>query len=259
MIEEKIDGIAFSAGTWPPAPDRPTLLFIHGSGGSNVLWQAQVTGLADRVNTVAVDLPGHGASEGGGRHRVEDYADDLARFIEAAMLPRPIPCGLSIGGAIVLQLLLDRSESFPAAILCCTGARLKVLPAMLETIASDYEGFIGMLGEFGGAAATDPARLAPIVEATRRCPATVTLKDFQACDRFDVMNRLAEIFRPVLVVSGAEDRLTPPKYADFLEKQIFGAQRRHIAGAGHMLPLEQPEALNNAIAAFLEGLGWIDP
>jgi pimeloyl-ACP methyl ester carboxylesterase len=257
MIEKKIDGIAFCAGQWPPVADRPTLVFIHGSGGAGVLWHPQVEGLAHRVNTVAVDLPGHGASDGNGRDRVEDYARDLADFVQAAALPRPVPCGLSIGGAIVLQLMLDRAELFPAAILCCTGARLRVLPAILETIASDYEKFIGMLGDYGSAPATDPIRLAPILDATRACAPAVTLGDFKACDRFDVMARLSEIFRPVLVVSGAEDKLTPPKYADYLEKQIFNAQRAHLAAAGHLMPLEQPAALNAAIADFLHGLGWI--
>jgi pimeloyl-ACP methyl ester carboxylesterase len=169
-----------------------------------------------------------------------------------------VPCGLSIGGAIVLQLMLDRAELFPAAILCCTGARLRVLPTILETIASDYEKFIGMLGDFGSAPGTDPTRLAPILDATRACAPAVTLGDFTACDRFDVMARLSEIFRPVLVISGAEDRLTPPKYADYLEKQIFQAQRARIPAAGHLLPLEQPEALNAAIADFFRGLGWIN-
>ena len=258
MIEKKIGGIAFCAGQWPPAEDLPTLVFIHGSGGSRVLWHPQVEGLAARVNTVAVDLPGHGASDGKGRDRVEDYASDLAAFVQAAALPRPVPCGLSNGGAIVLQLMLDRAELFPAAILCCTGARLRVLPTILETIASDYEKFIGMLGDFGSAPGTDPTRLAPILDATRACAPAVTLGDFTACDRFDVMARLSEIFRPVLVISGAEDRLTPPKYADYLEKQIFQAQRARIPAAGHLLPLEQPEALNAAIADFFRGLGWIN-
>jgi pimeloyl-ACP methyl ester carboxylesterase len=257
MIEKKIDGIAFGAGRWPPVENLPTLVFIHGSGGSRVLWQPQVEGLAHRVNTVAVDLPGHGASDGDGRDRVEDYARDLAAFVQAAALPRPVPCGLSIGGAIVLQLILDRAELFPAAILCCTGARLRVRPAILEDIVNDYDHFARDL-DLMCAESTDRRRLDPIVEATLHCRPAVTLNDYKACDRFDVMDRLSEIFRPVMVVSGAEDKLTPPKYADYLEKQIFHVQRVHIAAAGHLLPLEQPEALNAAIGDFLHGLGWIE-
>ncbi len=129
-----------------------------------------------------------------------------------------------------------------------------MLPAILDAIATDYPGFVDMLGRFGAAADTDPACLAPIVEATRNCRPEVTLNDFRACDRFDVTGRLGEIFRPVLIVSGAEDQLTPPKYADYLEARIFEAERVHLAAAGHLLPLEQPEALNAAISRFLKGI-----
>ena len=254
MIEAKIKDLAFTANRWPPSADRPTVLFIHGSGGSKGLWQNQVEGLGATVNAVAVDLPGHGASGGEGCDRVEDYALNLAAFIEAAALPRPVPCGLSIGGAIVLQLLLDYPEIFPAGILCGTGARLRVAPAILETIASNYARFVDMLGRLGSAADTDPACLQPAMEAARCCRPEVTLNDFRACNRFDVMGRLGEIFRPVLIVSGAEDQLTPPKYADYLEQQIFEAERVHLAAAGHLLPLEQPEALNDAINRFVRGL-----
>ena len=90
MIEKKIGGIAFCANPWPPVAHRPTLVFIHGSGGSRVLWHPQVEGLARRVNTVALDLPGHGASDGNGRDRVEDYARDVASCTRGAF--RHDPC-----------------------------------------------------------------------------------------------------------------------------------------------------------------------
>ena len=62
MIERKQNGIAFLTGRWPLDPDRPTLVFIHGSGQQGSFWQAQVEGLAVAANTIAVDLPGHGNS-----------------------------------------------------------------------------------------------------------------------------------------------------------------------------------------------------
>ena len=72
MHGSTVNGIAFSAGRWPLDRDLPTIVFIHGSGGSSVLWHAQVEKLADRMNTIALDLPGHGRSGGGGKDRIED-------------------------------------------------------------------------------------------------------------------------------------------------------------------------------------------
>ena len=60
MEEREIGGIGFIAGRWPLETKKSTMVFIHSSGGTGQFWQAQVKDLADRVNTVAVDRPGHG-------------------------------------------------------------------------------------------------------------------------------------------------------------------------------------------------------
>ena len=101
MEERKSKGIGYIASRWPMDPAKSTLIFIHGAGGSCAFWKAQVSGLAERANTLAIDLPGHGRSEGEGKDKVEDYAQALVKFIIKIDTPNPIPCGLSIGGAIV--------------------------------------------------------------------------------------------------------------------------------------------------------------
>jgi pimeloyl-ACP methyl ester carboxylesterase len=69
------------------------------------------------------------------------------------------------------------------------------------------------------------------------------------------MARLKDIRVPVLVVSADEDKLTPPKYADYLESTIPQAVRANIADAGHIAPLEKPRAVNQAIIDFLDSHG----
>lgn len=254
MIFKDMHGFGFAAGRWPLDPEGPTLIFIHGSGGDHTLWQGQVDALVDAANTLALDLPGHGASRGPGCDRVPDYAAAVAGLIERLEIPRPIPCGLSIGGAIVLQLLIERSLPLAGGVLVGTGARLRVLPEIIEMIETNYAGFIDMLGRFGACEKTDPACLAPILQATAACPPAVTAADFKACDRFDVMDRLDRIDQPVLVVSAEDDRLTPTKYSDYLEKHIRGSMRVHIQDAGHLVPIEKPGALNQALRAFIANL-----
>ena len=254
MIERTVNGVFYRSGSWPLDPNRPTLLFIHGSGGSSRLWDQQLTAFGGIANAVAMDLPGHGRTGGAGRSRVEDYAADVMAFTAAIQAPRPIPCGLSIGGAIVLQILLDHADAVVAAGLINTGARLRVLPEIFDAIENDYAGFLDLVGVMGASPKTDRSLLAPLFEDTRSCPPVVTAGDFRACDHFDVMARLAEIQVPVLVVSADDDRLTPPKYSDFLEKNIPRTSRAHIRDAGHLAPLEQPAHMNAAITGFLADL-----
>ena len=254
MFHDERDGIAFAAGRWPLDPGRPTLVFIHGSGGDHTLWQGQIDALAKAVNTVALDLPGHGSSRGAGCDRVAHYARAVADLLEGLPVPRPIPCGLSLGGAIVLRLLIDEAVPLAGAVLMGTGARLRVLPQIIETIETRYAAFIDMLGQYAASSRTDPGRLAPVLRAAADCPPSVTAGDFKACDRFDVMDHLDRIRTPVLIISGADDQLTPPKYSDYLEQHIAGSRLVRIADAGHLVPVEKPEAVNQALLSFMETL-----
>jgi pimeloyl-ACP methyl ester carboxylesterase len=254
METREAGGIGFVSGGWPHDPSRSTLIFIHGSGGSNVLWEGQVAGLAGRANTVALDLPGRGLSRGQGLRRMADYAKAVMEFVDAIDAPRPVPCGLSLGGGVVLQLLLDDPGRFAGGVLIGTGARLRVMPVILEGIEKDYSTHLAGLS-LAASPKTDPEKLKPIMDANAQCPAQVALGDFIACDAFDVMERLGEIDVPILIVSGEDDALTPPKYADFLEKNIRHSRRTHIMDAGHLAPAEKPAEVNQAIADFLDATG----
>lgn len=255
MIARKQDGIAYLACRWPLDPNRPTLVFIHGSGQQGSFWQAQVEGLADVANTIALDLPGHGDSDGDGFRTVSNYARAVIEFIEAIEAPSPVPCGLSLGGAITLHLLIDHGKQLKAGILANTGARLKVLPIIIETVERNYQAHLNALIEI--AVAPGNRSKAEVCQKVLTCSTggpLVTANDFRACDAFDAMDRVADIDLPVLVLSAEHDTLTPGKYADWMVANINGAQQVRIDGAGHMSPIECSGAVNDAIARFLEML-----
>ena len=92
-----------------------------------------------------------------------------------------------------------------------------------------------------------------------RSPAARDPRDYLACNRFDVRDWLAGIRTPTLVVTGAEDRLTPLRYGRFLAETIPGARLLEISGAGHFPQLEQPAALNLALREFLADLRAASP
>jgi pimeloyl-ACP methyl ester carboxylesterase len=227
-------------------------MFIHGSGGSSALWENQVDALKTHVNTIAIDLPGHGKSTGPGLDRVEDYSAAVADFIETAGIPVPIPCGLSIGGAIVLQLILEHKARYKAAILVNTGARLRVMPAILETIKKDYERYLSTIPAFAASEKTDPRKLSSLMADMAKCNPETAFGDFKACDRFDVIDKLSAIIAPVLILTAEDDKLTPPKFGVYMKEHIRNASMANIKDAGHLSPLEQPEAFNRAVTDFLK-------
>jgi pimeloyl-ACP methyl ester carboxylesterase len=255
MEDRKTNGIGYITGRWPLDSAKSTIVFIHGAGGSSTFWSAQVQGLVARANTVALDLPGHGRSGENGKTKIEDYVQAVIDFIKQVDMPTPIPCGLSMGGAITQQLLLDYQDQFKAGILISTGAKLKVAAAIFEAIENDYNGFVDMVGKLAASKKAGPGLVQSIKDEMTRCKPEITYGDFKACNRFNIIERLSSIKIPVLVVSAQDDKLTPPKYADVLEKTIKNAARAHIMDAGHVVPIEKPAEVNQAIMEFLDRNG----
>ncbi len=251
-MKAKINGIAFTAGPFSARSGAPSIILVHGSGLAGAFWDQQLSALSCRMHTLAIDLPGHGQSDAPALDSVPAYAAALMAFIRTCGLPRPVPCGLSLGGAIVLQMLIDYPAELAGGILIGTGARLRVRPEIFDLIAADYPAFVAASGSLAAAPETADGVLAPVRELMAACPPAVTAADYRACDRFDVLDRLAEIDHPVLVICGADDQLTPVKYSDYLVRHIDRAQRCVVPRAGHLVPVEQPAAVNEAIRRFVE-------
>lgn len=242
--------VGLIAGRAPFNPALPSLLLVHGSGGSAEIFLPQLSGLSGQVNVAAIDLPGHRDTPGPGRQRVEDYAAWLADFLAAGPL-RPVVLGHSLGGAVCQMLALTRPELICGVMLACTGCRLKVLPAILEGLAADFLGTVKLVVRHAYGPAADPRTLELGVQAMAACAPEVVLGDFTACDNFDVCARLGEIRLPAWCLVGEHDQLTPAKYGQRLAEGIPGAGLTMIQGAGHTAHIEQPAAFNQAVLGFM--------
>lgn len=189
MENLKLGQFGFISSHRPFDPNKPTLVFIHGAAMAGIFWKSQVNVLTEFANTVAIDLPGHGTSQGFGKDNIPAYAGAVMEFIDHIKAPLPIPCGLSLGGAIALQLLIENNNRFPAGILINTGARLKVSHDIFQTIEEDYSNFVDMICKFAISEKSDAGKLRPEIEACTKCSPEVALGDFKACDTFDVMEQ----------------------------------------------------------------------
>lgn len=225
------------------------LLFIHGAGGGADLWRFQTAHFA---NSVAVDLPGH--PKGHGFHSVEDYAGWVRGYVYARELAPVILVGHSMGGAISQWLAINHPEMLQGLVLVSTGARLRVAPQIFQVLEGDYDKAVDfMLGNSFGPEAS-PDLLEEVKRLRLRVPRETVQGDFQACDRFDVMDRLGDIAAPTLIICGSADKMTPIKYCQYLLSRIAGSRLEEIPGAGHNVMLEKPIEFNNALEGFLKDL-----
>jgi len=85
---------------------------------------------------------------------------------------------------------------------------------------------------------------------------TVFNGDFIACNQFDVMDRLEKIRVPTLVVCGADDRMTPPRYSEHLASSIKRAELVIVPDAGHMVMLERPKVVASVLASFIKEISY---
>jgi pimeloyl-ACP methyl ester carboxylesterase len=252
MQERKAGGIGYLTGEWLMDPEKSTLVFIHGAGGHGYFWQAQMEALSDRANLVALDLPGHGRSDGSGKESIAEYARAVSEFLADIGAPNPVPCGFSLGGAIAQQLLMDFPQLYSAGILIGTGVRMEVGPIIFEAIEKDFSEFVDMLGKLAASRKTDPEKIRFFKDELSKSNPQVVSGDFRACDRFAAGAGLASIEVPVLIITAEDDILTPANLGDVLENKIQNTQRAHIMDAGHLMAIEKPEEINLAIIKFMD-------
>lgn len=242
----------------PVPASQPPVVFIHGAGGTHQHWLYQVRDLPHSP-TYALDLPGHGRSEGTGWDSITAYSDWLVAFLDAAGVGQAVLVGHSMGGGIAQDVALRYPARLAGLGLVASGARLRVVPAILDGIHQNPEAAVRLVCDF----AFGPEAPPEMVRLGRRhmgdIPPEVLYGDFVACNTFDAMERLGDIAIPTFVLCGTQDHLTPPKYSVYLRDRIEGATLHLVEGAGHMVMVEQPQSVSQTLIAFLEKLKGLEP
>ncbi|RJP66016.1 MAG: alpha/beta hydrolase [Candidatus Abyssobacteria bacterium SURF_17] len=229
-----------------------TVLLVHGAGGSHLSWRRQFDDLPrHHVRLIAVDLPGHGMSEGRGEAAIGAYTQYVVALMESLDLHDVVLGGHSMGGAIALDIALKNSGRLSGLLLVGTGARLRVLPAIFAIIREDFEVAVQGMTNFTFGSTAPSGLVEEEKQLLANTSADVILKDFTACDSFDVMAEVGSIKLPALIVCGTEDRLTPPKYSEFLHEKMPASEMILVDKCGHMPMLEQSDGFNECVSSFL--------
>jgi pimeloyl-ACP methyl ester carboxylesterase len=234
--------------------DAPPVLFVHGSGGTHEIWTEQYGRRGNDYPAVALDLSGHGESDDidtePGVETLDAYAADVRAVLQDT--GARILVGNSLGGAVILHLLLTDDVDPAGILLQGTGAKLTVHEDLQDWLATDYDRAVEFLhGQdmlFHDAAEEAVEQSKSTMHEVGRA---VTERDFLSCHTFDVRDRLDELSTPALAVVGDHDSLTPPKYHEFLAEEIPDAGIVTVTDAAHLAMLEQPDAFNGALDIFL--------
>lgn len=229
------------------------IIFIHGSGWNTRMWYNQRDYLKSSMEVILVDLPGHGKSPGDGCDSVEEYKEAVYGVIRRLNTGRCYVAGHSLGGAITMSLALSYPDAIKGVVLIGTGAKLRVLPQILEGITKDKENTVQNIVTLAFSKKASSTLKSDDFDETIKCRAEVIYKDFNACNHFNIMDFVSSLQVPALIICGTDDSLTPPKYSYYLNKEIKGSRLVLIEDAGHMVMMEKLEEVNRAIEEFVRG------
>jgi pimeloyl-ACP methyl ester carboxylesterase len=243
---------------WLESGEGPPLLLVHGIGGDAAAWTHQLGSLSAGRRVLAWDAPGYGGSAPPGE---AGHAARLLEWLDALGIKRLDAVGHSLGAIFLAQLARARPGLLRRVVLLHPMAGMGALPAMereslraariAELAELGPEGFAALRGAaILGRAASDSAR-ARAVAVMAGIPPAAYLAAWEALVAADIFPLLPALSGPVLVVSGEDDKGSPPE----LGRRITAALPRGgfflMPGVGHYAPIEAPAALDELLLAFL--------
>jgi pimeloyl-ACP methyl ester carboxylesterase len=249
--------------TYSVAGDGPPVILIHGLAEDHISW-ANVQGALPDHRTYAYDLRGHGGtSVGHGDGTLAQLGNDLLAFIET--VTGPAMCvGYSLGGTVVLWAAAHKPDLITRAVVAGTSSVVgrragEFFEQRIDALMQDISGFAEALRS--DTAAQLVAKPEQTDQVTKRRLAAVGdgrgyINAARAMRRLvdePLTAILPKIRCPVEVIGGAQDSFCPRKAADMLVTSLPDARYQEIAGAGHLISIDNPAGYAAAIRHALDG------
>ena len=251
---------------WTQGAGRP-LVFVHGFPLDHSMWDAQTAAFEQLARVIAVDLPGFGASDPiAGRRTMAEFADDVAGVLAALQVAEPVLfCGLSMGGYVGFEFFRRHRARLAALALCDTRAAADAADA-----AENRRKMAQIVLDRGPGIAAEAMEPRLVCEATRRdrpdvaaalrrvmlstAPSSIAAAQLGMADRADATDLLAAIDVPCRYIVGDQDAISTAEEMSEMAAATPNAELTVIADSGHMSPMEQPKAFNEALRSFLHSL-----
>jgi len=242
-------------------PALPTVVFVHGAVNDHSVWALQSRYFAHHgCNVLAVDLPGHGRSAGAALPRVEAIADWIVALQDAAGAPKAALVGHSLGSLAVLDAAGRHPDRVTKIALLGTVVPMPVSDLLLDAAKANdpvacelINGWSYSAGkQLGGNKVPGIWMTGSALRLMERARPGVLYADLAACHAYaGGLQAAAAVRCPALLILGERDQMAPPKGAQALIATLAAARVVTLAGCGHALMAEEPDAVLDALAAFL--------
>jgi 3-oxoadipate enol-lactonase len=236
--------------------EAPALVLLNSLGTDLGMWVAQAEALRGELRIVRCDARGHGGSPSpAAPWTLADLGGDVLALLDSLQIERASFAGVSLGGATAVWLAAHAPDRVERLIACFTSAYFGPPDPWLERAATvRAEGVAAVSEAVLGRWFTDAidpdlrAHMKAMIEAT---PPEGYAAATEVVAGLDLRDDLATIVAPTLVISGAEDRATPPEKGRALAAGISGAEFACLPAAAHLGNVERPDAVTDLIRAHL--------
>lgn len=262
LVVDGRDTFVYTGGR-PFDAASPTVAFVHGAQHDHSVWAMQSRYCAHHGwSVLAFDLPGHGRSAGPALASIEALGAWLVAALAAAGAHDAVLVGHSMGSLAALEAAGRAPAALAGVALVGTAFPMKVSSTLLDAARDDEPAAIDMINRWSHARFVHrPGTPGPgfsvhvqNLRLMQRQAAGVLHTDFAACDAWTGgIDRARALRCPALFVLGARDQMTPPRAARALVEATADARVVEIPGCGHAIPTEAPDALRDALLAWLRG------
>lgn len=234
----------------------PTIVFVHGLGGDYTVWDAQVAHLRARHRVVAFDQRGHGESTpaAAGGYTVDALADDLEAVSRALDLGPIVLVGHSMGGGVISTYAGRHPQQVVGLVYLDAIGDLAAIPreevdpfVAAARAAADPAARVAFFADQFGRAR--PGTRERVEAGLAKLDATAFGELFTAIGELrDGKARVAPYRGPMVAIEDATNQ------SPDLASLALGARRVGIADVSHWLQLDDPDAVNRSLDAFLATL-----
>jgi 3-oxoadipate enol-lactonase len=250
---------------WDEQGSGTPILLVMGHSYSSKMWYPVIPGLAAKHRVITFDNRGTGESDTPAKWSLKDMASDGFAVMDAAGVDRAHIYGVSMGGPIVQEMVLQQPGRVRSLIVGCSGALTADKPRMPKWLANLYylppwvlKTIRGNRGGDGYGSAADRAAVAFDVEMIakdKHSTRGVITQSHAIADYRTTREAIAGLTLPALVIHGDEDQLVPFKWGQELAEILPNSRFLHIPGAGHNYMMVKPD---KSVGAVLEFMGEVD-
>ena len=235
--------------------NKDTIVFLHGSGLSHIVWSlAEQFFSSKNYNVLSIDLPGHGNSDGPCLDSIEKIADWMEKVFDKLKLKNLILVGHSQGCLEILEYSSRYKERLKKLVFVGGSNKMPVHPDLIELAQSGHSDAVKLMMKWGYEGSKKFIGGNPVEKIIQspRDISEILAVDLNACNNYSNGSKAAkEIDLPSMLIFGELDKMVNLEAGKKFSNLIKNSTTHVIKGCGHMIMIEKAFEMREKILEFL--------